>query len=328
MSSKITVRPYLDPNNDNMGLINHSQTVFANVYHEEALTCLEQYGVRRYMNGLDEFAPEIDGILDPDLKKAKVLEIRKNVAFLEQRLGGQTIKVTDEDFWGKVKLMRSNNDDFFAQIKMICGNDPIYLDPAKDPLDLIKILAIEAGGFSIIAPSLEVARKMNKPPKFYLDKLEDTVSLTVNLKKRRNKAGALLEKLFDKDFNKLFYVAKVIDTNSVQYRKTTSKDVFYNNMDLFLDGKLDGNTHKGKNIDKFIETAELDMETLKLRSIIKDGNFLRLIATRGDGGIYDLKSGAMMGKTPTEVVEFLKNPLNDNILTELTGGVEASWGKI
>ena len=43
------------------------------------------------------------------------------------------------------------------------GNSPIYLDPVNDIYDLIKLKAIEAGGFSLIATSLEdVMRKSSK----------------------------------------------------------------------------------------------------------------------------------------------------------------------
>ena len=42
------------------------------------------------------------------------------------------------------------------------------LDPEKDPYDLIKIYAIKAGGFSIVAKSLKEAKQAGDSPKFYL----------------------------------------------------------------------------------------------------------------------------------------------------------------
>jgi hypothetical protein len=38
-----------------------------------------------------------------------------------------------------------------------------------------------------------------------------------------------------------------------------------------------------------------------------------------------MKSGAMLGKTPADVVEYLKNPLNEEILMDMTKTVEQYW---
>lgn len=325
-TQKATVRPYIDPNANGMGLAKYGQSVFDGIGHEEPITYLEAFGVGRFVTGLDEFAPEVDSIANSDDKAAKILEIRKSVAYLEQRMGGATqLDPDDANFWSKVKVLTPTNKDFWGRITMICGNDPVTLEPLKDPKDLIKLVAIKAGSFSMIAPSLLAAKQMDKVPQFYLDEHETTLSLNTELKKLRNKAGALLENLFEKNQNKLFYVAKVIDGNSAQYRKNTSPDVFYDNMDKFLEGTLDANISKRKNAEKFIDICGLDMETLKLRSIIKDANFVRLISARSDGMIYHMATSTPMGKTPTEALAFLQNPLNDNVLRDLTAAVEALW---
>ena len=69
------------------------------------------------------------------------------------------------------------------------------------------------------------------------------------------------------------------------------------------------------------------METLKLRAIVKDATYYKYISPRGDGFIYHMQSGTMLGKTPTDVVEYLKNPLNDQILIDLQQKVEKTWNK-
>ena len=71
-------------------------------------------------------------------------------------------------------------------------------------------------------------------PKFYLDKHVETVSTKTEGKKLRNKALSELQKLFDKNTNKLLYIAKVVDTASAQYRKSTPNDVIYDNMYNFI----------------------------------------------------------------------------------------------
>ena len=69
------------------------------------------------------------------------------------------------------------------------------------------------------------------------------------------------------------------------------------------------------------------METLKIRSIVKDAAYIKVIATRADGFIYHLESGAILGKTPSDVLEFLKNPLNEQTLIDIQSKVEKTWQK-
>jgi hypothetical protein len=319
------VRPFFEANVSNMGLEKYGLSLFDGAFHEEQLACLEINGIKRYLTGLNEFAPEIKA-LSADEADAKVKQIRIVVAQLEKELAANIIDPKDEQFWNKVKLLKPDNDEFWGRIKIACGNEPLFLEPDKDPYDLIKLYAIEAGGFSIVAKSFEEARRMPTPPKFYLDKLEDTVSTKTEVKKLRNKALAELQKLFDKNTNKLFYVAKVVDINSTQYKKSTPNDVLYDNMDKYINGET-VETNKKKTAERFLEVVDLDMETLKLRAIVKDATYYKYISPRGDGFIYHMQSGTMLGKTPTDIVEYLKNPLNDQILIDLQQKVEKTWNK-
>jgi len=325
-SGNISIRPYFEPEKSNLGLEKYGLSLFDGVFHEEQLACLEQNGIKRYITGLNEFAPDIKNLKDPDLREAKITEIRNVVAKLEAELAANIIDAADPEFWNKVKLLRPNNDEFWNRITVRCGNEPVFLDPAKDPYDLIKLYAIEAGGFSIVARSFEEARRMPTPPKFYLDKLEETVSTKTEVKKLRNKALAELQKLFDKNTNKLFYVAKVVDINSTQYKKSTPNDILYDNMDKYINGET-VETNKKKTAERFLEVVDLDMETLKLRAMVKDATYHKIIATRGDGFIYHMQSGTMLGKTPSDVVEYLKNPLNEQVLVDVQGKVEKTWNK-
>jgi hypothetical protein len=308
-----------------MGLEKYGLTLFDNTFHEEQLTCLEMNGIKRYVTGLNEFSPDIKK-LDPEEQEARVKQIRIIVSQLEKELAANVINPSDPEFWNKVKLLKPDNDEFWGRIRIACSNEPLFLDPEKDPYDLIKLIAIENGGFSIVAKSYEAARKMATPPKFYLDKLENTISTKTEVKKLRNKALSELQKLFDKNTNKLFYVAKIVDTNSSQYKKSTPTDVMYDNMDKYINGEsVDSN--KKRTAEKFLEVVSLDMETLKIRAIVKDAALLKVIATRADGFIYHLESGTILGKTPSDVVEFLKNPLNEQILVDVQGKVEKTWQK-
>ena len=322
-NSSLTIRPYVDNEMANMGLEKYQMALFEGVFHEESLACLEYNGIRRYVSGLNEFAPEIK-LMNPDDAAAAIKDIRKTVAQLERELAANVLNVDDIEFWNKCKLLRPDNDEFWSKITMRFGNEPVYLDPTGDPYDLIKLRAIEAGGFSIVAKSLEAARSASVPFKFYLDKYEETASVKTEVKKLRNRALSELQKLFEKNSNKLFYVCKVVDPNSTQYKKSTPLDVMYDNMDGYINGDT-VDKDKRKTAGKFLEIATLDMETLKLRALVKDANFYKLISTRGDGFIYHIKSGTSLGKNPSDVVMFLKNPLNDEILSEITLTTEHYW---
>ena len=322
-NSTIAVRPFVDNTNANMGLEKYQMVLFEGVFHEEQLACLEYNGIKRYVTGLNEFAPEIKQLND-DEREAVVKQIRMTVSQLEKELAANIIDPDDKDFWNKVRLLRPDNDEFWGKIVMRFGNEPIFLDASSDPYDLIKLKAIEAGGFSVVAKSLEEARSSAIPFKFYLDRYEETASIRTEVKKMRNKALAELQKLFDKNSNKLFYVCKVVDPNSTQYKKSTPLDILYDNMDKYINGET-VDKDKRKTAQRFLEVVSLDMETLKLRSMVKDANFYKVIATRGDGFIYHMRSGSMLGKNASDVVEYLKNPLNEEILTDITKNVEKLW---
>jgi ribosomal protein L29 len=232
--SKIVIRPYFDARSENMGLENYGLSLFDGVKHQEQLACLEINGINRYLTGLNEFAPEIKKLAKED-REAKVKQIRATVADLEAELASNMLDPEDKDFWNKVKLLKPDNIEFWNKIELSVGNEPMHID-INDPYDRIKLCAIEAGGFSLVAKSYEDAKSKPKPPKFYLDKEEETVSTRTEYKKLRNKALSELQKLFDKNSTKLFYVAKVVDASSTQYKKSTPLDILYENMDEFIHG--------------------------------------------------------------------------------------------
>lgn len=325
-SGNVSVRPYFDPNVSNLGLEKYGISLYDGVFHEEQLACIERNGIKRYLTGLNEFAPEVKLINDPEIREAKIKEIRTVVAQLERELAANIINPEDPDFWNKVKLLRHDNDDFWNKITMRCGNEPVPLDPAKDPYDLIKLYAIEANGFAMIAPSYEAARSRNVAPKFYLDKYIDTVSTKTEGKKLKNRAIAELDKLFNKNQNKLLYVAKVVDGNSVQYKKKTPNDVIYDNMDRYINGEgVEKNIKRAA--ETFLNTVDLDMETLKIKAMVKDATFYKIISAKADGFIYHTDTSSQMGRNPADCVEFLKNPLHEAILVDITKKLEKHWNQ-
>tara|TARA_R110000787_G_scaffold270225_1_gene377160 strand:- start:4311 stop:5396 length:1086 start_codon:yes stop_codon:yes gene_type:complete len=319
-SQSIAIRTYFDGASENMGLESYSMSLFDGVVHEEELSCLEVNGIKRYITGLNEFAPEIRK-LSPDKREAKIIEIRKAVAILERDLAANIIDEEDPEFWNKVKLLRHDNHNFWGKISIRCGNDPLFLDPTTDPYDLIKLYAIEAGGFSIVARNLKEART-KQGCKFYLDKLEDTVSTRTEISKLRNRALSSLTTMYDSENTKLFYVAKIVDANSTQYNKSTANDIVYENMDAYIHG--DGHDRNERRCsERFLATSRLSMEDLKLKAILTDATGYAVITTKTDGWIYF--GSVRMGKTNDHCLEWLKNPLNEEHLMGLLSQIEYFW---
>lgn len=323
--SSVAIRPYFDPSIENMGLQKYGLSLHEGAFHEEQLACLEINGIKRYITGLNEYAFEMKD-LEPDEKEAKIKQIRIVVSQLEKDLAANIVDPADPEFWNKVKLLKPDNSVFWDKIFLRCGNDPVFLEVDNDPYDLIKLYAIEAGGFSIVAKSLEDARTKHSPPKFYLDKLEETASTNTEVKKIRNKAVAELQKLYDKNVNKMFLVAKILDPNSMQYKKSTPNDIIYDNLDKYINGEL-LDKDKRKTGQRFLDTVALDMETLKIKAIIKDASFYKMLANKADGFVYHIKTSTMIGRNQADVLEYLRNPLNEEILVDLTKGIERYWNK-
>jgi len=320
-SETISVRPYVT-NNENMGLENYKMALYDNVYHEEQLTCLDINGVRRYITGLNEFAPEVKG-LPKEKREAKVRQIRTAVAELEKELATNVVKVDDPEFWNKVQLLKPNNDEFWAKISLRVGNEPLFLDPKKDPYDLIKLFAIKAGGFSICAKDLADAKRKGPSCKFYLDEVKETAGTRTELVKLRNKAVAALQNLYDTNPTKLFYVAKIVDRFSSEYNKSTPNDVIYENMDLFIDGE-GSERNFARAAKAFIDTSKESLEDLKLKAMVKDAAYYKIVNAKSDGFIYT-DTGVNMGRTNSDVLEYLKSPLNDEVLAYLIQKVEKYW---
>lgn len=324
LSSKISIKPYVETNVQNLGLEKYNLALFEGTFHEEQLGLIEQNGQIYYLTGLNEFAPSVKNIKDPEEKEAKIKEIRRIVSQLEKEIAFNYVDPNDADFWTKIQRLRPDNHDFWKNITLRCSNEEMHLNPDTEPYDLIKLKAIEAGGFTMVAGSFEEARTMEKPPKFFVDKFVDTMAIKTEYKKLKNKAIAELEKLYNKNKTKLFYVAKVVDANSVYYKLNTPSDVIYDNMDKYIIGQ--GSEKNVKNAaETFIQTCNADMETLKIKALIKDSIWYKVMATKSDGFIHHMASSTMMGRNVSDCIEFLKNPLNDSVLKSISEETEKYW---
>jgi len=323
-SGRITIKPYLDRSISNMGLEDYEMVVFPGTYQREGIACVEQNGRIRYLNGLDESAPEVKGITNPEVKAAKIKEIRSIVAMLEFEKHYNVIDIDDVEFWNKVQTYKPNNTEFWSTITIECENKTIILDPVSKTEDLLKVLAIEAGGFPLVAKSKEDCISGLHKRKWYLDRHIETTSKKATVSKIKNKALSLLDEISDEMPRKLFYITKLISTNSMQYKNHTLADTIYDYLDEYINGY-----HHESNIktasQTFIDFCSKDMQELKVRSIIKDSTFYKFIILKGDGLLYSNPENVMLGRNSSEVYEYLTNPLNEDVLVKLQDRTEDTW---
>jgi hypothetical protein len=67
------------------------------------------------------------------------------------------------------------------------------------------------------------------------------------------------------------------------------------------------------------------METLKIKSIVRDSVFFKYIINKADGYIYHTKTNSLLGRNVSDVIEHFKNPLHEDILKDLNASCEKYW---
>lgn len=319
----ILIRPYVDNTIPNMGLERYGQVLFEGTAQEQQLRCTETNGVLRFTTGLDEFAEAVKKLPDAE-REAKVKIIRETVSKLEREIYGNRLDVNDEEFWEKTRFSPIKAE-YWGQIKFTLGNEGRNLDPT-DPHELLLIIAAEAGGFDDVAGSYEEAKTSFKPPKFYLEKRKDTRVELSKLKQIRDKAIFELYKLKTEEPQKLFWLTKNLLPIANQYKKTDPIDIWYGDLSSFIEA-TDIERDKRKAPGKFLSFLEKTDETLHIRAYVLEAAFLKKIITKADNKIYNRETGSLLGANLEEVVEFLKQPVNQRELNSLEEQIDPIWSR-
>lgn len=321
----ISIKPLVDNSDPNtLGLNDHGLAIFPSTQQREQITAYESNGIVRYASGLDEFAPEIQEITDQRIKEQKIKDIRIMVSYLERVIGRNHVDVNDENFWDKVKTIHPNNAAFWNTVYVICDNNQRVLEPLKDPMDMILLLAIEAGGFSIVAKSYDDAMALQNPPKFYLEKSLEKVGKQANVKRLKNNALAKLNMVSEKNKKQLLYLVKLCDKSGVDLKYTTPTDVLYDIADDYINGKLSDSSAEFCS-KRFLEMASLPFDLLEIKAIVSDSAYYHIIQFKGDNKIYHTKSGIMLGRNVKEVAEYMQNPLNQDIYNSIKTEMLKNW---
>lgn len=247
-------------------------------------------------------------------------------------------QIFNPQFWSKVTKFKSVIPDefdpngarkptYWDTVQLVCNNTPTSLDP-KQPYNVMLITAIEAGGFGdLLAPSLEAANEAIHAPKFYLDKLEETAAVEVEDDRATFRAGAILEDIMEKNHDKLFYIVKNLAQFSLGYNRHTPLNIIYGDITKHLKG-LGAQKNKRLAVEEFLDLCDSKKYTnsiLRTRAIAKDAIAMNIIAPKGDGTLYHIKKGNPMGKNFEDIVMYLENPGNSDVMLDVTAAVENVW---
>lgn len=324
-ATDIVIRPYINLEEpvQNMGLEKYGQVLFEGTQHDQQLRCTIINGVTRYVTGLDEFADSVKKLPDEE-REAKIKMIRETVSKLEQEIYTNKLDVEDPDFWAKT-VFSPNRTEYWSTINFSIGNEGRVLDPF-DPHELIIIIAAEAGGFDDIGGSYDEAKSAAKPPKFYLERRKDTRIHESKIKQLRDNATFELFKMRREEPQKLFWYAKNLLPIANQYKKTDPVDIWYSDISSFIEG-TGIERDKKKAPEKFLDMILKDMEYIHIRAYVLEGAFMKKLISRADNRIYNKETGSMLGANLEEVVEFLRQPVNQKELESLQNQIDPIWSR-
>lgn len=345
--STVSIKPYVS-GQPNMGLEKYEEATFPGAIQPDRVFCDTKGNIKTYRTGLNEFAASVQSMTNKVEKEAKIKSIRETVAFLENTANANFLVnkdncmdgfgTKDDKFWENVTMFKSVCVDkkdaqgdriptYWDGIELPLTNEGRVLD-LKDPHDLAIYHIIQDNGFGMVANSLQQAIS-DTGYKFYLHQVEDVAAIKTEFKKLRNKAGAYLEYMLEKDPTELFYMAKLCaPLGSSTYKQGgdayTPNDQLYEDLCNFIEGKTvehDSNVA----VREFLKNYLLSKHDKKLKCVLKDAIELRLIALKGNGQLYYLKNNDMLGKNIEEAIEHLKNPLYSTTWIDLESVVSTIW---
>jgi hypothetical protein len=98
----------------------------------------------------------------------------------------------------------------------------------------------------------------------------------------------------------------------------------YENMDMYINGE-GAESNKKRAAQSFLDAAKDSMENLKVRALVKDAMYYRFLVPKSSGWIETMDSSEKLGKRSSEVIEYLKDPGNEDTLLSLLSKVEPYW---
>jgi len=305
---KIQVKPYIPSGYRFLGLERYNMVLYDNCKQKEFLSYVEANGIKRYITGLDEFAPSVTSIQNDTLRQEKIKEIREAVAELEMKLIYNKIDPNDKDFWSKVKLLHATNSSYWSKIFIELTNNGFELDIKNNPNHKILYYCIKAGGFNTISPSYKSASSNPNKYYFYLDTPEEMDVLDTTEKKLKNKAIAILSSLEENSkHKKLLYLAKILLDNNTEYTLENSIYDLY----VLLDEYISKYGNVIDNASLFIKYANLPENELAIYALLNDIKSMKKLYYKDiDGQYYCSYTNSFLGRTMEDCVSYLLMPNN------------------
>jgi hypothetical protein len=343
----VSILPYVGNCLPFSGMDKHNMVIHDGCAQEDYPMYFIEGGVQKYITGLNEEGKEVTSIQDDKLRQAKILEIRRFIAKCERELGGNH-SCTDKNiedkelFYSTVKTFKSIfpavwvedqngirkiTETYWDKLGLVLRNEGYTLNTSNTE-DRLRQYIVEAGGYGLVSPSLDRAKNGNFS--FYLDKVSDTAKEGASLRILRDKSGAMLSKMMEKDHTKLLYITKLISAYPLQWKKdpeVTPLELMYMECSDFMDGEgIEKN--KRNAIGRFIELASQDIDDLKVHNYINDGFRKGWLSTGTEGTITYTKTSTVLGKGTPNVFAYLKagGPA-EPVYVELSKLCEQEWQK-
>lgn len=366
-NARVAIRPYLSGASNN-GLEEFNMILHEGIHHTDSVI-IERFdkNVKSYRVP-NEFSAEIFNMEEGEEKQAKIRSIRKLLADAENLIGGNNgvsvnalgqykvhgvdkegkpvttlVGIEDmpsEDFYKHISMFKASQVDtydqkgdrmpnFWDELTLELDNDGTILDE-EDIKHRLIVAVIECGGFGLIAKSYEDAIAEGGKKKFYLHRRAKVAAIKIGDKILRDEAGNKLVQMYKNDFNKLFYITKLIAYNSDEFKtgkNATPQEVFYEECSNFLASEGD---HIGLSMKdtatRFLELANKAMTDLVPMLLLKDARDYKFIVMK-DGLWYYWDTQVPLGKTDAECIEFLKNGKNSGTLEAIQKKVDKKWNE-
>jgi hypothetical protein len=321
LTKYIVIEPYADPERYNGGFekSGFSGEPTAPLNYEIAST--NQTGSNRVLCGLDAHGVDVIKCKNEEERAAKVKLINDTLDYLEKKhkISREILDAQNIQFW-KSPEMRLH----------LTRGQGTTLD--KDNWrHLCLYYAIKAGGIPEIAPSYEEAVKMAKmgaKVTHYLYVKEEVDAAKSSPIVERAMLITELGSVYQSDTDKLFYLAVNALPASKEFRfKTTPKALFAALIE-YIEAKDDQKILIKKRLEEMNALLKMGIKELKLRAMVKMGEYLRYIRKPKDSEEYfDIQTGEPMGKNLKQVLDFLDNPINDKVYQYLEEKLKDYWSK-
>lgn len=266
----------------------------------------------RFVTGLDEQDILSNLALTDDEKKVYIKLIEPAREKITKVYGTEALDFTNEIFWNPQRTTLKITNTTFSDV---FNDDEVE--------DLIFRMQVIGGGYSSIAPSLEIAERTGK--KFYLTGEDEFVEKNYEEEygAKRKAIAALDELLESKGIDALLYLTwNTLDKNK-GFTKNTSKQVFEKTLMEFIEGKhvKHGKKDCAKQFyDNYVEWKN-NKEGVIAKAIFNAAYHFGIIYL-DEGKFKTAKRLTQLGSTIEESLKILMKAEHSNEFIEIRKAVE------